>query len=141
VDRRDPRAVELAREVGAAALGQRVADARAQLAGRAPRVRDHEDRVDIEAAVAHGADEPLDEHGGLARARARGDEDLAGRLDRCDLLLVHARGTRHIGHRSHQAGQSPPFGSWTTSPCRILPASRPAVVRAFSTAPQNASSS
>src|SRR5581483_3269773 len=37
VDRRDPGAVELAREVVAPALGERSADARAELARRAPR--------------------------------------------------------------------------------------------------------
>ena len=83
MDRRDPRAVELAREVVAAALGERGADARAQLAGRAPRVGDDEDRVDVEPAVADRAHEALDEHRRLAGARAGGDEDLAGRLDGC----------------------------------------------------------
>ena len=90
VDGRDPRAVELAREVRPSAVGERMADARAQLAGSAARVGDDEDRVDVEPAVDDGADEPLDEHGGLPRSRAGGDEDLTGRLDRRELLLVHA---------------------------------------------------
>ena len=57
-----------------------------------------------------------DEDGRLAGARAGGDEDLALGLDGAQLLGIHARGTRHIGHRSHQAGHSSPFGSWRTSP-------------------------
>src|SRR5207247_948957 len=64
VDRGDPRAVELAREVGASARMERGADARAQLARRLARVRDDEDRVDVEADIADRAHEPLDEHGG-----------------------------------------------------------------------------
>ena len=110
VDGRDPGAVELAREVVPPALAERVADAGAQLAGRALRVRDHEDRVDVEAVVADRAHEALDEHARLAGAGARGDEDVAARVDRRLLLGVrdarrHARLTRHIGQRSHQAGQ------------------------------------
>jgi hypothetical protein len=91
VDRRDPRSVELAREVRAAALRELCANARAQLAGGAARVRDHEDRVDVEPALAHSAHEALDEYRSLPRPRARGDEDLARRLDGSPLLLVHAR--------------------------------------------------
>src|SRR5581483_4779464 len=68
VDRRDPGAVELAREVVAPALGERSADARAKLARGAPRVRDDEDRVDVEPALAYRAHEPLDEHGRLPGA-------------------------------------------------------------------------
>ena len=120
VDGRDPRTVELAGEIGPSALRQRGPDARPQLARGAARVRDHEDRVDVDAAVAHGADEPLDEHRGLAGAGPCGDEHLARCGDGGLLLLVHARGTRHIGQRSHQAGHWSPFGSWSTSPARIL---------------------
>ena len=120
VDGRDPGAVELAREVVAPALGERGADARAQLAGRAPRVRDDEDRVDVEPALADRAHEALDEHRRLAGARAGGDEDLAASPRP---LRAAARscalGTRHIGQRSHHVGHSPPFGSCTTSPPRI----------------------
>ena len=120
---------------------RRGADPRAQLAGCAPCVRDHEDGVDVEPALADAADEPLDEHRGLARPGAGGDEDLPGRLDGRTLLLVHARGTRHIGQRSHHAGHSPPFGSCTTSPPRIRCPRERAVSRARSTAAQKASSS
>ena len=141
VDGRDPRAVELACEVVPAARCQLGADARAQLSRSAPRIRDDEDRVDVEAVVAHRAREALDEHGGLAGARTGGDEDLAGGLDRGQLLLVHARSTRHMGHRSHHGGQSPPRGSCSTSPVRMRPASRRAVSSAFPIAVQNASSS
>ena len=141
VDRRDPRAVELAREVLPTALRERCADAGAQLAGGASRVRDDEDRLDVEPAVAHGAHETLDEHRSLPRTRPCRDEDLAGRLDRRLLLLVHPRSIRQIGHRSHQAGQSPPFGSCFTSPTRMRPPRRRAVSFAVSTMPQNASSS
>ena len=86
MDRRDPGAVELAREVVPAALREGGADPRPQLAGGAARVRDDEDRVDVEAALADRADDPLDEHGRLAGAGAGGDEDLARRLDRGELL-------------------------------------------------------
>src|SRR5262249_49384796 len=141
VDRRDPRGVELAGEVRAAALRERGPDARAQLAGPAPRVRDHEDRVDVETAIAYGADEPLDKHGRLAGARTRGHEDLSRRLDGRPLLLVHGRAILQIVQRSHQCGQSPPFGSCFTSPSRIRPATARAVPRARSTAAQSASSS
>ncbi len=119
VDRRDPRAVELPREVVAAARTQRRPDARAKLARRLARVGDDEHRLDVEALLAHRAHEPLDEHGRLARAGAGRDEDLAGRFDRCALLLVHGRSIRHIVQRSHHEGHSPPFGSWCTSPARI----------------------
>src|SRR5581483_1465293 len=146
VDRRDPGAVELAREILPAALGERRADPRAQLPGRAPRVRDDEDRVDVEAPVADGANDALDENRRLPRPGAGGDEDLPGRLHGRELLLVermpaHARSTRHIGQRSHHCGHSPPRGSWWTSPSRIRPASADAVDFADSTTPQNASSS
>ena len=146
VDRRDPRAVELAREVVAAALGERRANPRPQLARGAPRVRDDEDRVDVEAAIEDRAHDALDEHRRLAGAGAGGDEHLARRLDRGALLLVqrvlaHARSTRHIGQRSHHAGHSPSRGSWLTSPSRIRPATAAAVARADSTTPQKSSSS
>ena len=76
-----------------------------------------------------------------AELSKRGRDDLARRLDRRELLLVHPRSTRHIDHRSHHAGQSPPFGSWRTSPSWIRLASSCAFARAFSTDAQNASSS
>ena len=137
----DPGAVELAREIVPSALRECAAHPRPQLARRAPRVRDHEDGVDVDTALAHGPHEALDEHRRLAGACPGGDEHLAAGVDRGALLGVHARGTRHIGHRSHHVGQSPPFGSCTTSPVRIRPASLPATARAFSTAAQNDSSS
>ena len=146
VDRRDPRAVELAREVVPAAPREGCADPRPQLARRAARVRDDEDRVDVEPALGDRADDPLDEHGRLAGTGAGRDEDLAPRLDRGQLLMVelvatHGRSIRQTVQRSHQAGHSPPRGSWRTSPSRIRSASAVAVSRADSTTPQNASSS
>ncbi len=148
VDRRDPRPVEAAREVVPAAVGEGCADPGPKLAGGAARVRDHEDRVDVEPAFGDRADDPLDEHRRLAGAGARGDEDLPSGLDRRELLLVqlvaahaHGRSIRHIVQRSHHVGQSPPRGSWWTSPSWIRPASAVAVSRADSTTPQNASSS
>ena len=119
VDGRDPRAVEPAGEVGPAARVQGGADACAQLARGLARVGDHEHRLDVEAGVAHRADEPLDEHRRLAGPRPCGDEDLARCLDGGCLLAVHARSIRHIVQRSHQDGQVPPFGSCLTSPARI----------------------
>ena len=120
VNGRDPGAVEVAREIRPPALAQRGPDAGAELARRLARVRDDEDRVDVEAVVADGADVALDEHRGLARARAGGDEDAARRLDRGELLVVeaargferrHWRGTRQIVQRSHHDGHPSPFGS------------------------------
>ena len=150
VDRRDPGAVELTREVVPAAPREGCADPRPQLTRRTARVRDDEDRVDVEPALSDRADEALDEHRRLARAGTGGDEDLASRLDRGQLLMVqlivqlvraHARSIRQTVQRSHQAGHSPPSGSWRTSPSRIRSASAVAVSRADSTTPQNASSS
>ena len=144
VNRRDPGAVELAREIVPAAVEQLAADAAPQLAGRTLRVCDHEHRADVEALVADRLREPLHEHQRLAGACARGDEDVPTRFDRGSLLRIdprkmlrifrgvgrsprfareteflHARLTRHIRQSSHQGGQSPPFGSWRTSPPRI----------------------
>ena len=119
VDRRDPGAVEPAREVGPAAAVQRGADARAQLARRLARVRDHEHRLDVESLLADGAHEALDEDARLPGSRARGDEDLSLGLDGGELLRVHGRSTRHIAQRSHHEGHVPPFGSWRTSPARM----------------------
>ena len=115
VDRRDPRVVELERQIRAAALEQARPDPGAKLAGGTLGVRYDEHRVDIDAVVDDRANEALDEHGRLAGPGAGGDEDVTRRLDRSALLLVrpraHARSFRHIRHRSHQGGQSPPCGS------------------------------
>ena len=145
VDGRDPGAVELAREVGAPARAELAPDPRAQLARSLARVRDHEHGAHVEPALADGPGEALDQHGRLAGAGAGGEEDASLRVDGALLLGVrpeaHARRTLHIGHRSHHCGHSPPLGSWRTSPPRIRCARPRAVVRAFSTCPQNASSS
>ena len=116
VDRRDPGAVELTGEVVPAALGERRADPGAELAGGTARVRDHEDRVDVESAIADRADDSLDEHGRLAGTCAGGDEHLSARLDggellRVELVAAHVRSIRHTVQRSHQLGHSPPSGS------------------------------
>src|SRR5439155_11126018 len=112
VDRRDPSGVELAREVVPAELLQALPDPPAQLARRTLGVRDYEDRVDVEPALADRAAEALDDDGRLAGPRARGDEDDSGLLDRAELLQIrglfhdaHDRLTRHIGHSWHQVGQ------------------------------------
>ena len=146
VDGRDPGSVERAGEVVPAELEQSRANARGELAGRALRVRDDENRLDVEPPVADGAHVALDQHCRLSRPGAGRDEDDAGRLDRRELLGVgrrpQARLTRHIDHRSHQDGQGkPPFGSCSTSPSRIRSTS--AVARSFpvSTWRQNSSSS
>src|SRR5262249_43164109 len=68
VDRRDPRAVELASEVGPITVAKRRSNARPQLAGRLARVSDDEDRVGVQTAVADGPDVALDENRRLARA-------------------------------------------------------------------------
>ena len=142
VDGRDPRAVELARQIGTSALDQARADPAAQLARRLLGVRDHEDRLDVDSLVAHGAREALDEHLRLARARARGHEHEPARLDSRLLFRVeiHARLIRHIEKSSHHVGQSPPFGSCCTSPVRMRSTIPTANSRAPSTLPQNSSS-
>ena len=130
---------------GRAALDEAGPDPCAKLAGRPLRVRDDENRVDVEAVVDHGADEALDEHRRLAGARAGGDEHGAVRLDRGALLVVrgrpHGRSLRHMRQRSHQCGHSPPLGSWRTSPSRIRSTSPTAVERAVSIASVNSSGS
>jgi hypothetical protein len=77
VDRRDPARVQVACEIVTLELHEPLPDARAQLPGRALGVGDDEDVVDAEPALAHGLDEPLDEHGGLPRPGSRRDEDDA----------------------------------------------------------------
>ncbi len=145
VNRRDPRAVEAAREIGAPTPPQLCTDPGPQLACRPLRVGDDEDRLDVQPPVAHRLDEALDEHRGLPGPRAGGDEHAAPGVDGGLLLGIrrpgHARLTRHIVQRVHQAGHSPPLGSWWTSPPRIRPAKPRAVSRAPSTCAQNASSS
>src|SRR5207247_75918 len=71
VDRRDPGAVELAGEIGPTALVQRRADAGAKLGRGLARVRDDEQRVDVEPVLADRADEPLNQDGRLAVTRQR----------------------------------------------------------------------
>ena len=145
VDRRDPGAVELERELGPTQLEQPSADPCPQLARGALRVGDHEQRLHVEPLVDHRAHEPLHEHGRLAGARPRRDEDVPAGLDRGALLGVgsgsHGRAFRQIRHRSHQCGQSPPCGSWRTSPARMRSTSPTAVPRAPSTASSNSAGS
>src|SRR6185312_15067313 len=143
VDRGDPRPVELAREVWTSTLDESRTDPAAQLAGRLLGVGDHEDRFDVDALVADGTRETLDEHLRLARPGSGRDEDEPTRID-CALLFrveLHARLTRHIDQSSHQVGQSPLFGSCLTSPLRIRSTMSTASSRARSTWPQKASSS
>ncbi len=119
VDRRDPAAVQVAREVVPLDLDEPLPDTRPQLAGGALRVRDDEDVVDPEAALADRLDEALHKHGRLPGPGPGRDEDDARLVDRGDLLLArgpHARLTRHIVQREHQRGHSPPRGSVRTSP-------------------------
>ena len=146
VDRRDPGRVEVACEIGAIHLEQPPPDAAAQLARCAFRVGDDEDRVDVEAALADGTHEALDEHGRLAGSGARGDEDEARGLDRRQLLGIrrraHVRATRHIGASVHQLGHGgPPRGSCLTSPERMRSTNSTACSFARSVCAQNASSS
>src|SRR5204862_5807931 len=74
-------AVELAREVTALELDEPRADARAKLTGSALRVRDDEDRTDVEAVLADGTHEALDEHPRLSRSGSGRDEHEALRVD------------------------------------------------------------
>src|SRR5262249_56120868 len=108
---------------GAAAEGP---DAAPKLLGGLLRVGDHEDRLDVETLVAHGARESLDEHLRLSGPRARGDEDDPACINRRLLFAIHARRTLHIDHRSHHVGQEPPRGSYVTSPPPINPPNSPA---------------
>ena len=135
VDGGDPGAVELTRQVVPVRVEQPRANAPAQLAGSLLRVRDHEHGIDVEALVADGAREPLDEHLRLAGPCPGGHEHVPARLDRSPLFRVqlHARRTLHIGQRSHQVGQLPPRGSCATSPSRIRSTRSTATSRARST--------
>ena len=95
VDGRDPCAVELSREVVTPALVECGSDPAAQLARRLARVRDDEDRLDVDPALAHRSDVALDEHRRLAGAGAGRDEHRAFGLDRSELLVVErARDSR-----------------------------------------------
>ena len=129
VDRRDPRAVELACEIGATGLEEPRPDARPELARGALGERHDEDRADVDAAL-HGPDEALDDDGRLAGAGARGDEHRPAGVDGDRLLGVrglglddgaHGRLTRQMGPRSHHDGHEPPFGSCRTCPSRMRP--------------------
>ena len=150
VDRRDPGAVEVAREIRTLELEQPRPDPRAKLPGGAIGVGDHEQRVDVEPVVDHRAGEPLDENGRLPRARPGRDEGRAAGVDRRLLLrvrgsdpergksLAHGRSLRQMRQRSHQAGHSPPRGSWITSPSRMRSARTTADARACSISASNA---
>jgi hypothetical protein len=96
VDRRDPGAVELPRQLGTAELGQAPANPTPQLRGRAVGVGDHEDRADVDAGV-DCAREALDEDRRLPCPGACGDEDEPGGADRGILL----RSRRAFDRRSH----------------------------------------
>ena len=149
VDGRDPGRVEITHQIVAAELQQPLADPPAQLTGGALGVGDHEDRIDVHAALADRAAEALDDHGRLAGAGARRDEDDALLLDRAELFLIrrglfhdtHDRFTRHIGQSSHQVGHEPPRGSCRTSPSRMRATTPSACSFARSIPPQNCSSS
>ena len=144
VDRRDPAAVEVACEIVALRLHEPLPDPRAQLAGRTLRVRDDEDVVDAQPALADGLHKPLDEHRRLARPGAGRDEDHARLLDRRNLLVGGSRPHEcrilHIVQREHQRGHSPPRGSVRTSPACIRSTARRARACASSTWCQKSSS-
>ena len=149
VNRRDPGAVELARQLRPAELGEPSADSRAQLGGRAVGVGDDEDRADVDAGFDR-ADEALDEHGRLPRPRPGGDKDEPGRADGGGLLgsgrtldrrRHYALFTRHIGASWHQDGHVPSRGSWCTSPSRMRPTISRAASWARPTRAQKSSSS
>ncbi len=150
VDGRDPGAVELSREIGAAALAESGTNTAAKLARRLACVRDDQDRLDVDSALAYRTDVALDEDRGLSRSRAGRHEHRAVGFDGGELLVVepcrhlddgHGLATRHIGQRSHHDGHPSPFGSWRTSPARIRSALSAARPRADSTWLQNVSSS
>ena len=99
MDRRDPRAVERAGEIGPAPFDETRADARSQLSRRLLGVGDHEDGLDVDALVADRAREALHEHTRLPGPRAGGHEHDSARVDGRALFGVqgHGRLTRHIG--------------------------------------------
>ena len=149
VDRRDPRAVKLAHQLGPAQLAEPRPDPAAQLGGGPLGVRDHQDRADVDAAVDR-AGEPLDEHGRLPRAGAGRDEDEALRLDRGVLLgggRALGRGRHqpllilHIEPSRHHDGHVPSRGSCLTSPSRMRATIPRAPSCAFSIFAQKSSSS
>ena len=153
VDRRDPGAVELARKLVAPAVDERSPDPRSELTRGLPRVRDDEDRVDVEARGrrrrVHSARRertscPCPRRRRRRRRRRPRPRRAAPRSATWSRLddRAHARFTRHTGHRSHQDGHTPShLGSCWTSPARIRWAFAPARSRADSTCVQNSSSS
>ena len=147
----DPGAVEIASEVGPSELLKMGSDPRAQLSCRTIGVRDHEQRVDVQPVLDHGPGEALDEHRRLAGAGPGGDKRLSPGGDGRALLWVegrggrpqpvvraHGRSLRHMRQRVHQAGHSPPRGSWITSPTLMRSARATAVSRAWSISVSNA---
>ena len=88
VDRGDPRRLGVARQVQGVEVLKPRADPLGQLGGRLLGERDRQDRVHRHAVVHHGAHEALDQHGGLAGARAGTDQEVAvPALDRAQLLV------------------------------------------------------
>ncbi len=88
MNRRDPGAVEVAREVRTVELEQARSDPCAQLPGGTIRVGDDEQRIDVEALLRDRICKPLHEHGRLSGPGAGRDEGRTARIDRCTLLGV-----------------------------------------------------
>jgi hypothetical protein len=108
VDRRDPRALGVARRVALAELEQALADAVAQLARRLLGEGDREDPAGRELVLDHVAHEALDEHRRLAAARGGAEQQVALALAHRARLLAGERaalgshevaGHRHASHR------------------------------------------
>ena len=101
VDGRDPGAVELARQVGPLALGERRADARAQLAGRLAGVGDHEDGS-TSSPSSQTRERSARRGPTSCPSPPRGDKDLAAGLDSGSALLARSR-SLHPAHRPEVA--------------------------------------
>jgi hypothetical protein len=108
VDRRDPRALGVTREVALAKLEQPLADALLELARGLLGERDREDPPRRDPVVEHLTDEALDEHARLAAARGGAQQQVALALeDRACLLAGERPALRpdhvaHEGHASHR---------------------------------------
>ena len=143
----DRRYADAIRAIGSARDRKALAQPLRELAGRAFREGDNEDRLGVDA-VLDGTRGTLDEHRRLAAARAGRHEHDASRVDRLllcsaqiDREIDHARATLQIGCASHQDGHSWSGGSWRTSPRRIRATAACAVSTASATIAQKASSS
>src|SRR3954449_305713 len=146
MDRRDPRALGLAREIALAQLREAAADAQLHLGGGLVRERDREHPIDPGLVVARGADEALDQDAGLAGAGARVDEQRPVAAVNCALLLGRQLGhaappgsLRQIDGKAQPVPPEQQLGFGWISPSRILRTTLRTVSRASSSASSSSS--